>query len=95
MAMTTCPECCGAKLIGRYDCGECRGAGVVPAEREEWRVIGEECRDARLSIRATMAEAVHCLKAKGMPVTIADVAAMEAGLANPEPLYRHWFREGV
>lgn len=100
--VTACPECWGAKLNGRKPCDECRGVGVVPEEREAWRLMGEECQTARKSINATLAEAAFYLGVKerrkvgkefvDVPYSIGDVARMEAGLDDPMPLYRHWFR---
>jgi len=82
-----CDECGGAKLIGRTPCPECRGTGLLPAEREEWRRRGDDCRTVREQMHQTLGDAAYALD-----LTAAAVARMEAGLDCPEPLERHWFR---
>jgi hypothetical protein len=85
--VTACHECGGAKLIGRTPCGECRGVGFVPEEREDWRLMGDDCR----TVREQMSQGVS-VPATALGVTVAMIARMEAGLDDPMPLYRHWFR---
>jgi hypothetical protein len=85
--MIPCDTCEGTKLEGRTYCPECGGSGYMPEVRLEWRVRGDDCRTARLSIHATLSEASFYT---GIPMV--DIAGMEAGLIDPARLERHWFR---
>lgn len=49
--------------------------------------MGDDCR----TVREQMSQGVS-VPATALGVTVAMIARMEAGLDDPMPLYRHWFR---
>lgn len=84
-----CPTCESACIVDGRPCQTCKGEGTVSERTERWIRVGRMCRQVRENFRATIAETAFRL---GGEWTMGSVARMEAGLMNPAPLYRHWFK---